>query len=257
MKNLAKIVLHHCRYTGRSHSGDQALQISLSAEWVIFRNLVMVTFGSIPGSAFSARFASSAWPRHSVRGNRHSKSRHPVRFRPQCHCCPFRGLLVSPGDEMRKCHGALREEYARVKGIEPHGFVEAFDRAFGIASVAADPAASLPGDSQIHVQLKCAIDQQECTIYFFERRRRERDLPNIVPRHHHFPLLLHVRSDSIFPPHQTRIANHLPWRTGSTRQPNHRGLQIQDLCAMAALKSFNAFALSVLDQRFQLASPRR
>ena len=104
-----------------------------------------------------SRFGNT--PFHSVRCNRHAKSGHPVRFRPQSHRCPFRRLLISSGDEMCKCHGALREEHARIERIEPHCFVEAFDRAIGIAGVAADPATSLPGDSQIYVQLKRAIDQ--------------------------------------------------------------------------------------------------
>src|SRR5262249_39730945 len=112
------------------------------------------------------RFGSA--PFHGVRGNRHSKSGHPVRFRRQSLSRPFRCLSISPGDEMCKCHSAVREEHSRIEGVEPHRLVEAFDRAIGIASVAADPAASLPGDSQIHVQLERAIDQQGCTIHFFE-----------------------------------------------------------------------------------------
>lgn len=90
-------------------------------------------------------------------------------------------FLISLGDKMRKCHGALGEEHARIEGIETHGLVEAFDRSIGITSIAADPATSLPAGSEIQVKFKRAADQQERTIYFLEEEGS--DMPGPTQRH--------------------------------------------------------------------------
>lgn len=65
---------------------------------------------------------------------------------------------------MGESHGALCEENTRVERIEANRLVQAFDRSIGIAGVAADPTASLPGDGQVHIQIKGSIDEQQCTI---------------------------------------------------------------------------------------------
>ena len=65
---------------------------------------------------------------------------------------------------MGESQGALRQEHARVERIEAHRLVQAFNRAFGIAGVAADPTATLPGDRQVHIQVKRPIDEQQRAV---------------------------------------------------------------------------------------------